>query len=228
VAVETLRYTYRLRPGAEALRVLNAEWGRCRWLWNEAVHQHRSGKRPTLCKLSKLLTAERARSGWLRSGSQNAQAQELPTYAQSLERSFRVKGRCRPMVKRRKVAVVCSRDLPSEPTSVRVFQDSLIERAQRAGRKVVMVPPAYTTMTCSECFARAKRRLGLGQRVFRCEFCGYSAERDRNAARVILALARRILDTEELSRASVDGVRHFPAPFEGAAKVLPELGICLL
>jgi putative transposase len=98
----------------------------------------------------------------------------------------------------------------------------LIQRGRRAGRKVVMVPPAYTTMTCSECFARAKRRLELGERVFRCGFCGYTAERDRNSARLVLALARRILDTEELSRAGAEGVSHCPAPFEGASVVLPE------
>jgi transposase len=62
----------------------------------------------------------------------------------------------------------------------------------------------------------------LGERVFRCGFCGYTAERDRNSARLVLALARRILDTEELSRAGADGVSHFPAPFEGASVVLPE------
>ncbi|MET7770773.1 hypothetical protein [Nocardia sp. NPDC005366] len=33
----------------------------------------------------------------------------------------------------------------------------LIERARRAGRKVVLVRPAYMTMTCSSCFVRAKR-----------------------------------------------------------------------
>lgn len=58
---EIVRYTYRLRPGARAERTLMAEWHRCRWLWNEAVHQEKSGRRPTLCKLSKLLTQARAR-----------------------------------------------------------------------------------------------------------------------------------------------------------------------
>jgi putative transposase len=101
----------------------------------------------------------------------------------------------------------------------------LIGRAKRAGRKVVTVPPAYTTMTSSGCFARAKRRLELGERTFRCEFCGYTAERHRNAARVVLALARRTLDTEELIRASADGFSHSRAPFEGAAVVLPDLEI---
>ena len=367
-----MRYTYRLRPGAAAERALLDEWGRCRWLWNEAVHQQKTGRKPTLCKLSKLLTAARAELPWLRDGSQVAQQQALRTYAAALDHSHTVKGRRRPVVKRRKdtlpsleyttrgfcvragrlvlpkgvtVPVVWSRELPSSPTSVRVYRDTLghwyasfvvtrqpapapaadgaigvdwgvattatttdpaydlpygghrkrcaaelakaqqkmarrrrqrgqapssryrrarreaaklhkkaarqnthaarvwarrvvdnhqtiavedfrplflakstmarkaadaaigaakrelTECGQRAGRKVVLVPPAYTTMTCSECFARNKLRLGLGERTFRCESCGHTAGRDRNAARVILAMAER-------GHAGADDVRH--------------------
>jgi len=396
--METVRYNYRLRPGAVATRALLEEWGRCRWLWNEAVHQQRSKRKPTFCKLSRQMTDARARSVWLRAGSQVAQQQMLRTYSVALDRSFKVKGCGRPVLKRRKrcrpsleytvrgfsiqegrlrlphgvsIPVVWSRDLLSDPTSVRVFQDSLghwyasfvvsredtavgpetdgavgidwgvattatasdaaydlpfgghrkrcqaelakaqrkmarrrrprgqkpskgyadakrqaarlqkkaarqntvaasvwaaqvvaandvigvedfqakflaksknmarkaadaaigatkrelIARGRRAGRKVVLVPPAYTTMTCSECLARAKRRMELGERTFRCEFCGYTAERDRNSARLVLALARKSLATVELDRASADGVRHFLAPFEGASVVLPDLEI---
>jgi putative transposase len=78
---------------------------------------------------------------------------------------------------------------------------TLIEYAQRAGRKVVLVPPAYTTMTCSGCGARAKSRLLLSERVFACESCGLIRDRDRNAARVILARAG-------LNPAGVEAVRH--------------------
>ena len=74
---ETLRYTYRLRPGAQAEDELHAEWNRCRFLWNEAVHQQRTGRRPTFCRLSKLLTAARSEFTWLRDGSQVAQQQTL-------------------------------------------------------------------------------------------------------------------------------------------------------
>jgi putative transposase len=77
----------------------------------------------------------------------------------------------------------------------------LIENAQRAGRKVVLVPPAYTTMTCSGCGARAKSRLLLSQRVFICGSCGMIEDRDRNAARVIL-------DRAGLNPAGADAVRH--------------------
>ncbi|GAC1484863.1 MAG: hypothetical protein NVS1B16_14130 [Pseudarthrobacter sp.] len=98
-------------------------------------------------------------------------------------------------------------------TAIGAAKRELIGGAKRAGRDVVLVPPLYTTMTCSECFS-----LGLGEGLFCCEFWGHREDRDRNAARVILA-------TGELIRASADGVSHFPSPFEGAAQVLPELEI---
>ncbi|MFI7004301.1 RNA-guided endonuclease InsQ/TnpB family protein [Nocardia sp. NPDC050175] len=358
---EVVGYSYRLRPGVQAERALVAEWDRCRFLWNEAVHQQKSGARPTFGRLGKLLTEARGRTEWLRAGSQVAQQQTLRTYARALEASFKVKGRGRPAFKPRKKAppsleytvrgfrirdsrltlpkgvsipVVWSRKLPSDPTSVRITRDSLghwyasfvvrrqvepvpvaeggigidwgvrvtatttdaafdlpfrgyrkrcaaelakaqrrmarrhrskhgpqsrgyqraareaaklhkkaarqtrhdsrmwanrvvtnhglvavedfrpkflakstmarkaadaaigaakralIECGVRAGRRVVLVQPAYTTMTCSHCFARAKR-LELRERTFQCLDCGYTASRDRNAARVILVVAER-------------------------------------
>jgi putative transposase len=78
---------------------------------------------------------------------------------------------------------------------------TLIEYAQRAGRKVVLVPPAYTTMTCSGCGARAKSRLLLSERVFVCESCGKIEDRDGSAARVIL-------DRAGLNPAGAEAVRH--------------------
>jgi len=77
----------------------------------------------------------------------------------------------------------------------------LIEYAQRAGRKVVLVAPAYTTMTCSGCGARAKSRLLPSERVFGCGSCGMIEDRDRNAARVILGRAG-------LNPAGAEAVRH--------------------
>ncbi|MFI2335792.1 RNA-guided endonuclease InsQ/TnpB family protein [Nocardia rhamnosiphila] len=368
---EVVRYVYRLRPGRRAEAALLAEWGRCRWLWNEAVHQQKSGNKPTLAKLGKLLTGARAKMPWLREGSQVAQQQMLRDYSRALDQSFTVKGRGRPVVKSRKktlpsleyttrgfgissqgrltlpkgvtIPVVWSRELPAPPTSVRVYRDSLghwyasfvvrrevldypcsaggvgidwgvsvtatasdlafdlryqghrkrcaaelaraqrkmsrrrrkgrshsrgyieakrqaaklakkaarqtahdsrvwakrvvdahaliaiedfkpvflakssmarkaadaaigaakravIERAGRAGRRVVLVRPAYTTMTCSCCFARAKR-LDLHERNFHCDGCGYTDCRDRNAAKVVLAVAER-------GHTSVDDMRQ--------------------
>ncbi|WP_206436326.1 RNA-guided endonuclease InsQ/TnpB family protein [Corynebacterium hylobatis] len=372
---EIVRYTYRLRPGTQAQRSLSQEWGRCRFLWNEAVHQQKAGNKPTLAKLGKLLTELRGKNAWMREGSQVAQQATLRTYAQALQHSYTVKGRGRPTYKTKKrafpsleystrgfsirdgrlrlpkgvsIPVVWSRELPSEPTSVRVYQDSLghwyasfvvrreakptpetegrigidwgvsttatttdenydlpymghrrrcaaelakaqrkmsrrhrtgrkqsngyqrarrqaaklhkkaarqtthdsrvwakkitdnhhliaiedfkpaflarstmarkaadaaigaakrelVTRAARAGRKVVLVTPAYTTMTCSECFARAKQPLELEERTFRCQTCGHTAGRDRNAARVILAVAER-------GHTSVEDIRHVHPP----------------
>ncbi|GIF69210.1 transposase [Asanoa ishikariensis] len=378
--IETVRYTYRLRPGRLAETALLSEWGRCRFLWNEAVHQQKTRRGPTLCKLSKLLTEARGKHAWLRKGSQVAQQQTLRTYAAALDASFKVNGCGRPRPKKAKTAlpsleytargmrvkdgrlclpgkiavpVVWSRALPSDPTSVRVYRDNLghwyasfvvrrdavlpgepsesaigidwgvkttaattnahfdlphlghrkrcageraklqrrmarrrrckgaapskgyltakrqsarvekkaarqnthdarqwaakvvasheliavedfkpkflaktrmarkaadaaigackrelIYRGTRAGRKVVLVPPAYTTMTCSECGTRTKERLGLGIRIFECAACGHTADRDLNAARTILATAER-------NRASADDIRHSIASFRG-------------
>jgi putative transposase len=378
---ETVRYTYRLRPGAQAERALLEEWGRCRWLWNEAVHQQRTRRPVSRGRLGRLLTEARRGNAWLRAGWQNTQAETLNTYALTLDHSFKVQGRGRPRPKRRKVdlpslafvghgfsikdgrlrlpkgttvPVVWSRALPSEPSSVRVYQDSLghwyasfvvtrdvepapevvggigidwgvtvtatttdpaydlpyggyrkhcaaelakaqrkmarrrrqrgqapsagyrrarreaaklqkkaarqnthaariwarrvvdnhqtiavedfrprflaksrmarkaadaaigaakrelIERGVRAGRKVVLVPPAYTTMTCAECGTRAKERLTLAERTFTCTACGVTAGRDVNAARVILAMAER-------GHAGADDVRHPSLPPSGGA-----------
>ena len=139
-------------PARPARAALLAEWGRCRWLWNEAVHQQRTGRKPTFGKLSKLLTEARGPPSWLRDGSQVAQQQTLRTYALPFSTPSRSKGRGRPRVKtveghpaqprihhpwvldpRRpaglpggvSIPVVWSRELPSDPTSVRVYQDSL-------------------------------------------------------------------------------------------------------
>jgi putative transposase len=335
-----------------------------------------------------MLTAARGQFAWLRDGSQVAQQQALRTYAASLDHSFKVKGRRKPAIRKRKTAlptleyttngfsirdgrlilpkgvsipVVWSRDLPSDPKSVRVYHDSLghwyasfvvtrdieaapevagsigidwgvtttatttdpaydllygghrkmcaselgrwqrrmsrrhrrgqaptkgyqrarrqaaklhkkaarqnqhasrvwaravvdnhqviaiedfrprflvkstmarkaadaaigaakrelIERGKRAGRKVVLVPPAYTTMTCSKCGTIAKERLGLAERTFRCASCGYTASRDLNAARTILAQGERLL-------AGADDVRHSLTSPRGTWLVLSELEI---
>lgn len=367
-----MRYTYRIRPGRKAERALLAEWHRCRFLWNEAVHLQRTGQRPTLRSLGKMLTEARGRNAWLREGSQKAQSTTLRTYTIALAHSYKVKGRGRPKIKKRRstlptlgwdgsqitirdgrlclpkmapIPVVWSRELPSPPGMTQVYQDSLghwyvsfvvrrpiehrpatdsaigidwgvqttatttdprydlpyrghrkrcaaelaraqrkmsrrrrargvapskgyqearlqvaklhkkaqrqathdarvwarkviddhgliavedfkpkflakstmakkaadaaismtkrelIERAVRAGRQVVMVAPAYTSMTCSRCFERTNQRLGLGERTFRCATCGFTDGRDRNAAKVILAVAER-------NHAGVEGVRR--------------------
>lgn len=361
------RYTYKLRPGAVARTHLREEYARTRWVWNECVHQFRTGRKPTGKKLSSLLTAARASLSWLREGSSVVQQQTIRDYVAALNASFTVNGRRRPVPKTRKkhpyvslnytrrgfslkdgrlrlaggisVPVVWSRELPVEPTSVRVYEDAagwwwasfvvdiadeaeplpdtgtaigvdwgvsttatctdpefdldyqghakrharalakhqrrmafhhvngakeqtaqyqrakreaakthrtvrwqrkehsrkwarkvveahtdiavedfqpkflakttmakkahdaaigalkreLVYQGRKFGRNVVVVPAAYTTMTCSSCGSRAKNRLPLKQRTFQCEVCGFSGDRDRNAAHVVLSQAGFLL-----------------------------------
>ncbi len=360
----TIRYRYRLHPGAAAMAVLLAEWDRCRWVWNQAVATlNDSGE----WVRDDALTGWRGEREWLREGSVVAQQQMLRNFRAKRakgkgRRKFKSGKRCLPSLNYTKrgfaikdgrlcvagglsIPVVWSRELPCEPSSVRVYGDSLghwyasfvvrrgdeplpacgqsigidwgvrvvatttdpeydlpqseygrgaatelarrqrarsrrqparghraskgylaakrlaskvakkvarqrqdtarkwatkvvanhdaiavedfkpqflaksrmarksadgaigmtkatlIEYAQRAGRKVVLVPPAYTTMTCSGCGARAKSRLLLSERVFVCESCGKIEDRDRNAARVIL-------DRAGLNPAGAEAVRH--------------------
>ncbi|MFD4459122.1 RNA-guided endonuclease InsQ/TnpB family protein [Nocardia sp. NPDC058480] len=266
------------------MRALESEWHRCRFLWNEAVHQQRGEEKPTFARLSKMLTEARARTAWLRAGSQVAQQQMLRTYSRALDHSFTVKGRGRPTVKRRRtslpsleyttrgfgiahrmlalpkgvtIPVVWSRELPSEPSSVRVYQDSLghwyaafvvrreVEPAPAATGSIgidwgvsttaTATSPAHDLpyaghrrrcaaelaraqrkMTCASCGARAKQRLALQVRIFSCDTCGHTADRDRNAATVILAAA------VELDRASAEDIRHCGPPsgaVNGAVRV---------
>lgn len=60
--------------------------------------------------------------------------------------------------------------------------DALEWQAVKRGRRFVKVDPAYTTQDCSNCGARAKHRLGLQDRVYKCERCGFVLDRDRNSA----------------------------------------------
>ena len=66
---------------------------------------------------------------------------------------------------------------------------ALIEIAAKHGRDVHLVDPAYTTMDCSACGARAKTRLPLSERTYTCSACGACPPRDKNSAPVMLVRA---------------------------------------
>ncbi|MBQ1096218.1 transposase [Streptomyces sp. b94] len=164
------RYAYRLRVSSVARTPLVAEWGRCRWVWNEcvaksmAVHLHNmsTGEKATCgpARLDRMLTEARACTPWLREGSSVPQqqvirdfgrsrakahkdiAERLPTARRAgmpkwkakrealttlnyTRRGFRLKGGRLYLAGGIVVRVVWSRDLPGEPSSVRVYQDSL-------------------------------------------------------------------------------------------------------
>jgi putative transposase len=66
---------------------------------------------------------------------------------------------------------------------------ALVEMGRKHGRDIRLVDPAYTTMDCGDCGARAKHRLPLSERIYTCTACGTSRPRDKNSARVMLVRA---------------------------------------
>ncbi len=83
---------------------------------------------------------------------------------------------------------------------IRIAKTELVNMAGKHGRCVVMVDPKYTSTDCGQCGARATHRLPLSQRIYTCATCGTVADRDRNAAQVVLNRAG-------LNPGGVDGVR---------------------
>ncbi|MBT1094438.1 RNA-guided endonuclease TnpB family protein [Streptomyces sp. Tu102] len=93
------RYTYRLRLSSTARTVLEAEWDRLRWVWNEcvaksrAVHAHNqaSGERATCgpVQLAAMLTEARARTEWLREGACVPQQQVIRDFGKSRAKALR-------------------------------------------------------------------------------------------------------------------------------------------
>ncbi|MFJ5219339.1 RNA-guided endonuclease InsQ/TnpB family protein [Streptomyces sp. NPDC088354] len=164
------RYTFRLRVSSTARAGLEAEWARCRWVWNECVAVSRkvyalnrtSGQKITCgpAQLDRMLTGARRSMAWLRDGSSVPQQQTIRDFAKSRAKALKditarlpVRQRAgMPGIKRKREAapslnyttrgfrlkdgrlhlaggivltVVWSRDLPADPTSVRVYRDSL-------------------------------------------------------------------------------------------------------
>lgn len=70
------------------------------------------------------------------------------------------------------------------------FMKILSYKAENAGRTLIKVNPAYTSQTCSKCGTRTLHE--LKDRTFNCS-CGYSADRDANAAQNILTLGLQSL-----------------------------------
>jgi putative transposase len=87
---------------------------------------------------------------------------------------------------------------------------ALIEQAGKHGRHLVLIDPKHTTTDCGNCGARAKHRLPLSQRTYRCEHCGHVAPRDKNSAHVIHNRAG-------FNPAGADGIRPDRSPSEQAA-----------
>lgn len=158
------RYAYRLRVSATARAGLEAEWSRCRWIWNECVARskkaHSRGEKCGPANLDRMLTQARACTPWLSQGSSVPQQQiirdfgkarakalkdihnriqvarraGMPKYKKKCEapptlnytrRGFQLKDGRLHLAGSIVLTVVWSRKLPAEPSSVRVYQDSL-------------------------------------------------------------------------------------------------------
>lgn len=71
------------------------------------------------------------------------------------------------------------------------FRTYVMYKAASAGRKVVLVNPAYTSQKCSSCGSLVPK--GLSERVHNCPVCGLIMDRDLNAAKNILRLGLQSL-----------------------------------
>jgi putative transposase len=68
------------------------------------------------------------------------------------------------------------------------FANLISYKAVWAGRRYVAVNPAYTTQDCSQ--GGHRKTLALSDRTYTCPCCGLVLDRDLNAARNILRLAK--------------------------------------
>lgn len=80
------------------------------------------------------------------------------------------------------------------------FAAFLSHKAAWAGRRCVAVNPAYTSQDCSGCGHR--QSLSLSDRTYACPCCGLVLDRDLNAARNILRLAKEQVGLGQQSLAS--------------------------
>jgi putative transposase len=70
------------------------------------------------------------------------------------------------------------------------FRTILEGKAVYAGRRVVAVPPAYTSQDCSGCGERVEKSLSVRTHI--CPTCGLIMDRDENAARNIQAAGQAV------------------------------------
>ncbi|MEU8893485.1 transposase [Streptomyces sp. NPDC048442] len=70
--------------------------------------------------------------------------------------------------------------------AVGATKQALVHMARKHGRIIHLIHPAYTTMDCGQCHARAKHALPLGMRTYTCTACGHVSPRDKNSAQVML------------------------------------------
>jgi len=75
------------------------------------------------------------------------------------------------------------------------FTGKIVYKAERAGRLLDKVNPKNTSKMCSRC-GQLKTDLELKDRIYHCQHCGLTMDRDHNAARNILKLGTSCVKTE--------------------------------
>src|SRR5262249_14229070 len=70
------------------------------------------------------------------------------------------------------------------------FRTILEGKAAYAGRRVIAVPPAYTSQDCSGCGERIEKSLSVRTHV--CTSCGLILDREENAARNLLSAGQAV------------------------------------
>ncbi|MBK6018108.1 RNA-guided endonuclease TnpB family protein [Streptomyces sp. MBT53] len=87
------RYTYRLRVSSTARTALEAEWARCRWIWNECCARSKKAyadeEKCGPARLDKMLTEARTANSWLREGSSVPQQQTIRDFAKSRAKALK-------------------------------------------------------------------------------------------------------------------------------------------
>ncbi|MFG2223551.1 RNA-guided endonuclease InsQ/TnpB family protein [Streptomyces sp. NPDC048644] len=93
------RFSYRLRLSSTARAALEAEWGRCRWVWNECVSKSKAvhlrnkatGEKLTCgpVQLAAMLTEARSRTPWLREGACVPQQQLIRDFGKSRAKALK-------------------------------------------------------------------------------------------------------------------------------------------
>jgi putative transposase len=93
------RFTFRVRLSNTTRRQLEAEWNRCRWIWNECVAKSRqvhqaakaSGEKLTCgpAELDRMLTRARKVTPWLAEGASVAQQQVVRDFGKSRAKAIK-------------------------------------------------------------------------------------------------------------------------------------------
>ncbi len=83
-------------------------------------------------------------------------------------------------------------------TALDIIAAQLVYKASSAGGECVRVAPHNTTQMCSNCYSLPRKKIELNVRTYSCEHCGYTIDRDVNAAinvcRKAIALQREGTD----------------------------------